>query len=56
MASKDFTAGQVKQAFGIQTTEGKPFFLTIVPVASSYLLVEVLDEAMGTKFSGLVLS
>jgi hypothetical protein len=46
MAYSDFTVGKVKQAFGIQTIEGKPFFPVIVPVAPSSTLVEVLDETL----------
>jgi hypothetical protein len=42
----DFTVGKVKQAFGIQTIEGKPFFPTIAPVAPSSTLMEVLDETL----------
>ena len=46
MAYSDFTVGKVKQAFGIQTIEGKPFFPAITPVAPSSTLVEVLDETL----------
>jgi hypothetical protein len=46
MAYSDFTVGKVKQAFGIQTIEGKSFFPSIAPVAPSSTLVEVLDETL----------
>ncbi|MBA3921945.1 MAG: hypothetical protein H0X31_09700 [Nostocaceae cyanobacterium] len=46
MAYSDFTVGKVKQAFGIQTIEGKPFFPAIAPVAPSSTLLEVLEETL----------
>jgi hypothetical protein len=46
MAYSDFTVGQVKQTFGIQTIEGKPFFPLIPSVAPSSTLVEVLEETL----------
>lgn len=46
MAYGDFTVGKVKQAFGIQTIEGKPFFPTIASVAPSSTLLEVLEETL----------
>lgn len=46
MAYTDFTVGKVKQAFGIQAIEGKPFFPAITPVAPSSTLVEFLDETL----------
>ncbi len=42
----DFTVGKVKQTFGIQTIEGKPFFPVIVPVMPSSTLVEMLEETL----------
>jgi len=46
MAYSDFTVGKVKQAFGIQTIEGKPFFPAVAPVAPSSTLLEVLEETL----------
>jgi len=46
MAYSDFTVGKVKQAFGIQTIEGKTFFPAIAPVAPSSTLLEVLEETL----------
>lgn len=46
MAYSDFTVGKVKQAFGVQTIEGKSFFPPITPVAPSSTLIEVLDETL----------
>ncbi len=46
MAYSDFTVGKVKQTFGIQTIEGKPFFPAIVPVEPTSTLVEVLEETV----------
>jgi hypothetical protein len=46
MAYSDFTVGKVKQAFGIQTIEGLPFFPKISPVPPSSTLVEFLEETL----------
>jgi len=46
MAYSDFTVGKVKQAFGIQTIEGKMFFPAVAPVAPSSTLLEVLEETL----------
>jgi hypothetical protein len=46
MEYSDFSVGKVKQAFGIQTIEGKSFFPTITPVEPSTTLVAVLDETL----------
>jgi hypothetical protein len=46
MSYSDFTVGKVKQAFGIETIEGKTFFPLIVPVVPSSTLLEILDETL----------
>lgn len=46
MSYSDFTVGKVKQAFGIETIEGKTFFPLIVPVMPSSTLLEILDETL----------
>ncbi len=46
MSYSDFTVGKVKQTFGIQTIEGKPFFPTIVPIEPTSTLLEVLEETL----------
>jgi hypothetical protein len=46
MSYSDFTVGKVKQAFGIETIEGKTFFPLILPVVPSSTLLEILDETL----------
>lgn len=46
MSYSDFTVGKVKQAFGIETIEGKTFFPLITPVMPSSTLLEILDETL----------
>lgn len=46
MSYSDFTVGKVKQAFGIETIEGKTFFPLIIPVMPSSTLLEILDETL----------
>ncbi len=46
MSYSDFTVGKVKQAFGLQTIEGKTFFPLITPVMPSSTLLEILDETL----------
>lgn len=46
MSYSDFTVGKVKQGFGVQTIEGKPFFPTIEPITPTDTLLEILEETL----------
>ena len=46
MSYSDFTLRKVKQAFGLNTVEGKRFLPEIEPIAPSATLADFLDESL----------